>query len=310
MKRIIIDTDPGVDDAMAILFALRSLEVEVQALTTVYGNGGVENTTANALKILEVGGRSDIPVVAGASRPLLHAYHGQGATVHGEDGLGDTHLPPPKSQPHPGRAASYLVDQIMAAPGEITLVAVGPLTNLAIAVSLEPAIVHNVREVIIMGGAVDHRGNASPMAEANIHNDAAAANIVFHAGWPLTMLGLNVTHQSVITPAYLAKLKAVNTPMTDFICAISEFYLEAYRRWGETDGFFVHDSSALAYAIDPSLFECQQAYVDVHIGGHANGQTMADWRGQWGQEPNVNICTAVDNQRFLDLYYERIVSRI
>ena len=309
MKRIILDTDPGVDDAMAILFALRSPEVQIEALTTVFGNGGVETTTANALKVLEVGQRADIPVVPGAARPLMHDFRGKGATVHGADGLGNTNLPPAKSKPLAQRAATYLADRIMAAPGEITLVAVGPLTNLALAVSLEPQIATNVKEVIIMGGAVDHRGNASPMAEANIHNDAAAANIVFHAGWPLTMLGLNVTHQTLITPAYLEKLKAIGSPTTDFICAISDFYLKAYQKWGITDGFFVHDSSALAYAIDPSLFDCQKTYVDVHVSndnGPAHGQTMADWRGQWGKEPNVNVCTKVDNERFLALYLERM----
>lgn len=311
MKRIIFDTDPGVDDAMAILFGLRSPEVQIEALTTVYGNGGVENTTANALKVLEVGGRPDIPVVAGAARPLLHDYHGQGSMVHGADGLGDTNLPPAKSEPHPGRAASYIVDQVMANPGEITLVAVGPLTNIALAVALEPTIAQNVDEVIIMGGAVDHRGNASPLAEANIHNDAAAAKIVFHAGWPLTMLGLNVTHQTIIGPDYLARLKSASNPVTDFIVAISDFYYKAYQRWGPAPGFPVHDSSAMAYAIDPTLFECEMAYVDVQVGvdgaaDRANGHTMADWRGQWGQEPNVNVCTKVDNNRFLEMYYERL----
>lgn len=296
---------------MAILFGLRSPEVQIDALTTVYGNGSVENTTANALKVLEVGGRSDIPVVAGAARPLLHEYQGKGSMVHGADGLGETNLSPAKSAPFAGRAASYIVDQVMANPGEITLVAVGPMTNIALAVSLEPKIAQNVKEVIIMGGAVDHRGNASPLAEANILNDAAAAKIIFHAGWPLTMLGLNVTHQTIIGPDYLARLKAANTPQTDFIVAISDFYYKAYQRWGPAPGFPVHDSSAMAYAIDPSLFECEQIYVDVYasadgVADRSNGHTMADWRGQWGHEPNVNVCTKVDNERFLEMYYERL----
>lgn len=313
MKRVILDTDPGVDDAMAILFALRSPEVQLCAITTVYGNGGVENTTANALKILEVGNRPDIPVVSGAARPLLHDYHGHGSIVHGDDGLGNTNLPPPRSRPLNERAASYLVDQIMTNPGDITLIAIGPLTNIALAVALEPAIAENVREVIIMGGAVDHRGNASPLAEANIHNDAAAAHIVFQAGWPLTMIGLNVTHQTIITPDYLARLKAADRGVTDFIVEISDFYFKAYQRWGQVPGFPVHDSSAMAYAIDPSLFESEQLYVDVHVSAdgakdRANGQTRADWRGQWGLPPNVNVCTKVDNERFLELYYQRLTA--
>lgn len=305
MKRLIIDTDPGVDDSMAILFAMCSPEVRVEALTTVFGNGGVQQTTANALRVLELAGHSNIPVVPGATKPLLHEFRGQGHQVHGRDGLGNTNLPPAKSEPLAARAPEYLVSQIMANPGEITLVAVGPLTNLALAVSLEPQIAQNVREVVIMGGAAASPGNASPLAEANIHNDAAAAHIVFHAGWPLTMLGLDVTRKTVMSPAYLARLKAANTPFTDFISAITPFYLSFYQAHG-SDGFPVHDSSALAYVIDSSLFHSERAYVEVAIGGRNNGHTMADWRGQWEQPANVNVCLDVDSERFLEIYYDRI----
>jgi inosine-uridine nucleoside N-ribohydrolase len=307
MKRLIIDTDPGVDDSMAILFALMSPEVQLEALTTVLGNGGVERTTANALKILEVAGRTDIPVVPGAPKPLLRAYHGQGYRVHGRDGLGETNLPPPKTKPQAARAAEYLVSRIMAEPGEITLVAVGPLTNLALAVSLEPRLAQNVREVVIMGGAVAGPGNASPVAEANIHNDPEAAKIVFHAGWPLTMVGLDVTRKTIMNPAYLAHLKQAGTPLTDFISAITPFYMRFHQEHNQMEGFYVHDSSALAYVIDSSLFDCRQLYVDVETGaGRTAGQTVADWRGQWQQPANLNVCLDVDSARFLDLYLERI----
>ena len=306
MKRIIIDTDPGVDDSMAILLALHSPEIQLEALTTVYGNGGVANTTANALRVLEVAGRGDIPVVPGANKPLLHDYFGKGYMVHGRDGLGETNMPPPKGQPLAARAAEYLVSQIMASPGEITLVAVGPLTNLALAVSLEPEIAKNVQEVVIMGGAVSVPGNASPLAEANIHNDAAAAKIVFHAGWPLTMLGLDVTQKTIMTPDYMARLKEAGTPITDFISAISPFYMRSYQERLGLNGFYVHDSSAIIYVIDPDLFESQQVYVDVSIGDRTRGQTMADWREQWAQPANVKVCLGVDDERFLTMYYERV----
>ncbi|MEZ4661032.1 MAG: nucleoside hydrolase [Caldilineaceae bacterium] len=198
----------------------------------------------------------------------------------------------------------------MDAPGEITLLAVGPLTNLALAVSLEPAIAQNVKQVVIMGGAVDHRGNASPLAEANIHNDAAAAKIVFHAGWPLTMLGLNVTHKTVMTAAYIDQLKAANTPVTDFICAISQFYLNAYRTRDGIDGFFVHDSSAMAYVIDPTLFQCQKS-LRRRAGGRRPRQRPNPGRLAQPvvQPPNVNVCTDVDADRFLSLYQARITAQ-
>lgn len=307
VKRLIIDTDPGIDDAMAIFFALQSPEVEVEALTTVFGNVGVEQTTENALKVLEVAGRDDIPVVPGATNPLARAYRGRGYRVHGQDGLGEMNLPPAKTQPLARRAAEYLVSRIMDSPGEITLAAVGPLTNLALAVSLEPRIAQNVREVVIMGGVVAGPGNASPVAEANIHNDPDAARIVFHAGWPLTMVGLDVTRKTVMDPAYLARLKEANTPITDFISAATPCYLSYYRRELDMDGFYVHDSSAIAYVLDPSLFQTQKVYVDVEIGdGRSSGQTMADWRGQWEEPANVNACLAVDSARFLDMYFERV----
>ncbi len=310
MKRLIIDTDPGIDDSMAILFALRFPEIQLEALTTVFGNVGVEQTTLNALRILEVAGRDDIPVVPGAGKPLLRDYRGKGYRVHGRDGLGETNLPPPRAQARPERAAEYLISRIMGSPGEITLVAIGPLTNLALAVSLEPRLAQNVQELVIMGGAVAGPGNATPVAEANIHNDPEAARIVFHAGWPLTMVGLDVTRKTVISSAYLARLKEAATPITDFISAVTAFYLRHYRERLSMDGFYVHDPSAMGYVLDPTLFQSQKVYVDVEIGdGRSSGQTMADWRGQWEQPVNVNVCLDVDSSRFLDLYFEHITRK-
>jgi inosine-uridine nucleoside N-ribohydrolase len=305
VKRLILDTDPGVDDSMAILLALKSPEIKLEALTTIFGNGGVEQTTANALRVLELAGWSDIPVVAGAKKPLLREFDGSGWMVHGRDGLGETHMPPAKAQPQPGRAAEYLIARIMAEPGQLTLAAVGPLTNLALAVSVEPKIAQNVKEVIIMGGSAAEPGNVSPVAEANIHNDPEAANIVFHAGWPLTMVGLDVTHKTIMTPAYLARLEAIGNPVSDFISAIHPFYLRFHQEHG-LDGFYVHDSSAIAYIIDPTLFKTQAYHVDVALADPNRGHTIADWRGVWQKPANVNVCLEVNSARFLDMYLERI----
>ena len=307
-KRLILDTDPGVDDSMAIFFALVSPEIELEALTTVFGNGGVTQTTANALRVLETAGRPDIPVMPGAVKPLLREYRGKGYMVHGRDGLGDTNMPPAQTSPQTGRAAEFLVEQIMSSPSKFTLVAVGPLTNLALAVSLEPQIAKCVQEVVIMGGVVSGKGNASPVAEANIHNDPEAARIVFHAGWPITMVGLDVTRKVVMTPAYLDRLASARTPITDFISAITPVYLGYSQRKGHA-GVHVHDSSAIAYTIDPTLFQTQRHYVDVEIGdGLTSGQTVADWQGHWDRPANVNVCLNVDAARVLDLYLDRIAT--
>jgi len=305
-KRLLIDTDPGVDDSMAILFAFASPEVKIEALTTVFGNTGSDITTQNALRLVELAGHREVPVARGAEKPLLRPYTGLGWMVHGRNGLGEAEFPPPKGQPDPRRAATFIIDTIMANPGEITLVPLGPLTNIALAVATEPRIAQNVREVVLMGGAANVPGNASPVAEANIHNDPEAAHIVFHAGWPLTMVGLDVTHKTVMTPEYLEQLRAANNPWTDFIAAITPFYLGFSQRQGQ-NGFPVHDSSALAYVIDPTLFETKHVYTDVdHQSPHHHGQTVPDWRGQRETEPNVHVCVDVDSARFLDLYRQRL----
>jgi inosine-uridine nucleoside N-ribohydrolase len=192
-RKIIIDTDPGVDDAMAIFLALRSPEVSVIGLTTIFGNVHTDLATVNALRLLEIAGRNDIPVAHGASAPLTRAYAGPVAFIHGDDGQGNVYLAPASSQAISQPAAEFIVEQILNAPGEITLVPVGPLTNIALALQLEPRIAGLVHEVVLMGGNALVPGNATPAAEANIHNDPEAADIVFAADWAVTMVGLDVT---------------------------------------------------------------------------------------------------------------------
>ncbi|MCZ7569255.1 MAG: nucleoside hydrolase [Ardenticatenaceae bacterium] len=307
-RRIIIDTDPGVDDSMAILFAFCSAEVKIEGITTVFGNTGTAVTTANALRLVELAGHPEVPVARGAEKPLMRPFTGEGWRVHGRNGLGEVQFPEPQGTPDPRRAAQFIADMVMANPGEMTLVPLAPLTNIALAVSLEPRITENVREVVLMGGAANRLGNASPVAEANIRNDPEAAHIVFHAGWPITMVGLDVTRKTVMTPAYLETLCSAHNRFTDFICAIVPHYLNFYRATLGLEGFHVHDSSALAYVIDPSLFETKVAYVDVeYVSPFHAGLTVADWRGQRGREPNVNVCVDVDSERFLALYRQRLM---
>jgi len=305
-KKIFIDTDPGIDDSMGILLAFASPEVEIAGFSAVYGNTGVDVTAKNALRLVELAGHPEIPVAAGAEKPLLRPFTGKGWHVHGKNGLGEVDFPEPTLELDPRRAPQLIIDTIMANPGEITLVPLGPLTNVALAVATEPRIAENVKEVVLMGGAASVAGNASPVAEANIRNDPEAAHIVFHAGWPLTMVGLDVTQQSVMTQAYMDRLRGANNRWTDFIYAITKHYLDFYRGLG-IDGMPVHDSSAIAYVIDPTLFETKHVYTDVdHQSQHHHGQTVPDWRGQRELEPNVNVCVDVDSERFLDLYQRRL----
>lgn len=305
-RRILIDTDPGIDDSMAIFLALASPEIAVEGLTVVFGNVDAEQCARNALTVLEIAGRSDIPVAVGARKPLLRPYRGRGALIHGRDGLGEAGVSQVRPIPD-RRAVDFLISRISDAPGEISIVALGPLTNLALAVSMEPRLAQWTRQVVIMGGAVTTRGNATPVAEANIHNDPEAARIVFHAGWPVTLVGLDVTHQVVMTPAYLERLTSAGTPVTDFIRAITPFYLNGYRRRLGIEGFYVHDPTAVAAVINPDLFQTRELYVDVITDSEtALGQTVGDFRNQWEKPPNIRVCLGVDAPAVLDLYANRV----
>jgi len=303
--RFIFDTDTGIDDAMALLFLLRSPELVLEGVTTVFGNSTVDNCTRNALAVLELGGRPGVPVGRGADRPLLRPYRGRGHTVHGENGLGNVAMPPPQARPLDVPAAQFIVERVMAAPGEMGLIAVGPLTNLALALRLEPRIAQMTRQVIVMGGAATVGGNATAVAESNIYNDPEAASIVFSAGWSLTMVGLDVTTKVMMDDGYLTRLEAAHTPLTDFIIAITDFYRQGYfQRYG-IRGFFVHDSSAVAYAVDSTLFETRMLHIVVDTtDGPSSGRTVADLRHKPAQEPNVNVCLGVDKACFLQLYFD------
>ena len=306
-KRIIIDTDPGVDDSMAILFAFRSPELQIEGLTTIFGNGGTVDTTINALRLVELAGRPDVPVARGAETPLLRPFEGFGWRVHGKNGIGEIDWPMPQVETDSRRAAQFIVDVVMANPGEITLVPLGPLTNIALAVMLEPKIADNVKEVVLMGGAGNARGNASAVAEANVRNDPEAAKIVFDAPWKVTMVGLDVTMKTIITPDYMDGLRAIGNAHTDFIGRIVPHYVKFHEEYVGTSNFPVHDSSAIAYVIDPTLFKTQHAYVEVEIKSDiTHGLTATDFRHAPAGEPNVHVCIDVDSARFLDLYKERL----
>lgn len=307
-ESILIDTDPGIDDFMAILFALKSPELDVVALTTVFGNHFVEITTRNALRLLELAERDDIPVARGAYSPLVREYNSPPTVVHGEDGLGDAGLTEePVSDPAHARAAQFIVEAVMSRPGEITLVPIGPLTNIAMALKLEPRLVKATRRVVLMGGTAFAPGNVSPVAEANIHNDPEAAALVLGAGWDVVMVGLDVTMQVVMGRAYVGELAASNSPYAKLITRIVPHYQAFHAAEYASDGsLHTHDPTAIAYLVRPDLFTTIRRRVRVGTSGYATGQIIVDRTGKFYDGVETTICAGVDAGGVLDLFRERI----
>ncbi len=307
---MLFDTDPGVDDAMALLLALGSPEIELLGVTTIFGNHEVAQTTRNALRVLEAVGRLDVPVVAGAGAALVRPRRVRVAFIHGEDGLGGDQpdMVERTGRAWPGAAAGFIVATARAHPGELTLVAVGPLTNLALALALEPQLPSLVRQVIVMGGAVDVPGNASPVAEANILGDPEAALRVMGAGWPVVLVGLDVTLRTQMGAAYLRELAAAHTPAAAFIGAIVPVYYHFYTQMVGLPGLPTHDPSAVAYVLDPGLFRTERVRLHVETEGRCAGQTVADrrQRNSWPGLPEVEVCVGVASDRLLSLFRERI----
>ena len=317
MKRVIIDTDPGIDDAAALFLALTSPELSVEAITTVYGNGPVEICTQNTLRILNAAGRLEIPVYQGAARPLLREpTPGWASQVHGQDGLGNINYPRPAGHyPVAGRpAAVEIIERVMASQGEITMLALGRMTNLALAMSLEPGLAGSVAQIIVMGGAVAVPGNASPVASANLYEDPEAASILYKSGAPLVQVGLDVCNQVEITSSQLLQIKQTGTAITGLLSTATPFLQSYYRSQNllrEPDGVRYNDLSAAAYAIDPTLFQAEEYPVTIETHSElARGQTVVDRRalGQdFGNESaRVRVCLEVDAERLTSLFTQRI----
>ena len=309
-SKIIFDTDPGIDDAMALLFAHRSPAVDVVGVTTVLGNASIETVTRNALYLCERF-KIDVPVHQGAACALMGGVDDYPTFVHGDDGLGNINPSNPEATPSPGSAALFIVQTILANPHEITLVAVGRMTNLALALRLEPAIATLVKEVVIMGGALgsnEFTGNVTPVAEANIHGDPHAADIVLSAAWPLVMVGLDVTMQTIMLQAQTQRIRQAAGEMGEFIWEISRFYENFYKGSRGTTGFPMHDSSAIAYVIDPTLFTTRAGAIRVTTEGIGRGQTiMAPTgsrfpAGDWDEVSPSLGCIGVDTDALLELY--------
>ncbi len=306
MTKIILDCDPGHDDAIALFLAAGNPDIELVAVTTVAGNQILEKVTRNALAVGTVAGISGVPFAAGADRPLVRQIE-IAPSIHGESGLDGPTLPEPTIELDSRHAVDVIIETVMAhEPGEITLVPTGVLTNIALAVRKEPRIVERVKEVVLMGGAVSG-GNWSATAEFNIVVDPEAASVVFNAGWQVTMVGLDVTHKALATPAVLSALADIDTETARFTEQMLAFYGSTYL---ESQGFAsppVHDPVALAYVIDPTLLEVRRAPLDVELTGTLTlGMTVADLRRPAPADCPTAVALDLDVDRFWALVLDAV----
>jgi purine nucleosidase len=303
--RIIIDTDPGIDDALTFLFALASTEIKLEALTTTQGNVTLEKATRNALSVLELARANEIPVVAGSMFPLVQPLRAS-ADVHGESGLGNSNLPAPRTKPIQGHAVDFLIERVLAEPDEISIFPIGPLTNIAIAIRKEPKFAKAVRELVIMGGAIQDGGNMTPLAEFNIYVDPHAAHIVFHSGIPITLIPLDVTHKCLLKREHIERLLKIDSPISRFISDAVSIYLKAsYERGFE--GSAMHDPLTLATILAPELLTLKEYYVDVDIsGGVAMGKTFADIYNVTKKPINMKVAMHVRNAEFIELFIQHM----
>jgi purine nucleosidase len=304
-KRIIIDTDPGVDDALAFLLALASPEVKLEALTTTQGNVTVDKATRNALSILELAQASHIPVAEGSVYPLVQPLRAA-PDVHGESGIGSAVLPEPKANPIQGHAVDYLIERVLAEPNEISVFPIAPMTNIAMAIRKEPRFAKAVKELVIMGGAIQEGGNMSPLAEFNIFVDPHAAHIVFHSGIPIILIPLDVTHKCLLKQEHIDRLMKINSPISRFIRDAVEVYLKFSSERGFA-GSALHDPLTLATIIAPDLLTLKEYYVDVDIsGGVSMGKTFADIFNVTKKPVNMKVAMDVRGEDFIELFLQRM----
>jgi inosine-uridine nucleoside N-ribohydrolase len=322
-QKVIIDTDPGTDDALAILLALNSPELDVQALTVVPGNVTAQQGLENALKLVSLAGRCDVPVAAGAQHPLAQKLV-TAEFWHGRNGLANIELPPSKCKPDPRFAADLIIQLVHQYPHQITLVPVGPETNIALAVSKDPSIVPLVKEVVVMGGSLSG-GNVNAAAEANIFGDPEAASIVFNAGWPLTMVGLDVGDRTLFADVHLRQLAATHGPQNDFAAGVLRFLIDLSQKYGSA-GAPMYDPLAVGAVINRSLIKTEAMRVDIELRGEfTRGETVANRHNTvernvphdgrlWIEavdpvQPNVQVAVGVEPERFLQLLISRLAGK-
>ncbi|KAL2229314.1 uridine nucleosidase 1 [Sesamum indicum] len=313
-EKIIIDTDPGIDDSMAILMAFRSPDVEILGLTTIFGNVITEDATRNALFLCEIAGRPDVPVAEGSSEPLKGGKPRVCDFVHGSDGLGNIFVPPPKSKKSNKSASEFLVDEVSEYPGEVSILALGPLTNLALAVKRDSSFASKVKRVVILGGAFFALGNVTPAAEANIYGDPEAADIVFTSGANIDVVGINITTQVQLTDTHLDELRRSEGKHAQLICEMCKFYRDWHVKSDGVYGIFLHDPVSFALLVRPDLFTFKKGVVRVETQGICVGHTLMDqglktWNSSnpWSDHSPVSVAWTVNVEQVLCFVKENLM---
>ncbi len=309
--RIILDVDTGIDDALAIVYALAHPDIALEAVTTVYGNINVDMATANTLGLLEAAGRSDIPVAAGAKRSLTRPYNKTVSRIHGQNGFGGVELPKPKAAARDIWGPDLLIEMARANPGEITLVPVGPMTNVAQALMKAPEIATLFKRIVLMGGTIWHPGVPripSPVADANFFNDPEAARIVLQSGAKITMVGMDVTMKTLFTEPMMDRIEEEGGFASQKCAEASRFYLAAYReQYPDISGCALHDPLAVAVALDPGLVTVESMQVDVECAGElSRGQVIPDRRKTGTTVPNADVCIDVDVDQFVNGFVDAL----
>jgi purine nucleosidase len=315
---LLIDCDTGIDDALALLYAAASPEAEIVGVSCVAGNVELADVVRNTLAVLELAGRADVEVAAGAARPIERPLR-TAADTHGPTGLGYAELPEPTSRPSERDAATLIVESVRARPGELTLVTLGPLTNVALALEQEPALPRLLRHLLMMVGSYRSPGNTAPTMEwnAGVDPEALAATL---AGWRLAAqggaprpvaFGLDVTERARMTPAHLERLAIAAGGAAHPIVRLADdalrFYFEFHDRYDGFYGAFVHDPLVVAAALDPALARTESLAVEVELEGRwTTGETVADWRRAWGREPDVEVVVEIDADRFFERFEHRV----
>jgi purine nucleosidase len=305
--RMILDVDTGIDDAMAILYALNRPGIRLEALTTAFGNTDVDTATVNTLKILELAGHSDIPVARGAGRSLLRPFVKAADHVHGANGLGNVSLQEPRGKPVGEHAADLIIRMARENPGQITLCPVAPITNVALALTKAPEIAGLLKEIVVMGSTIFHpgiHGIPTPMADANFWNDAEAAQIVLRSGAKITLVGMDVTMQVLLPRSMRDTIAQTGGRVGSVMMEIAEFYVKSYETmYPGILGCGLHDPLAVAIAEDPSLATTELMCVDIELHGTlTRGQTVADRRRTAADRRNADVCMAVDGDRFCERF--------